>query len=106
MAASSLPRQMMHIERAADFLDDGVILVQHGNRCWAIDPKFIERPWAILHMAEISDPAPTGYFWLDQSIGNRKTIADCLKHGLIEVDHFIRRLDNGSPAYLAKVVPA
>ena len=95
---------MMHIERAADFLDDGVILVQHGNRCWAIDPKFIERPWAILHMAEISDPAPTGYFWLDQSIGNRKTIADCLKHGLIEVDHFIRRLDNGSPAYLAKVV--
>lgn len=95
---------MSHTERAAGFLDAGAILVQHNDRCWVLDPSFAERPWAILHMLGINDAAPEGWFWLDSGIGNRKTIADCIAHGILEIDKHQRRLDNGMPAYLAKVV--
>lgn len=96
---------MSRIEKPAEFLDDGVLLVQQGGYCYVEDPKFLARPWAVLSIEYADDIAPTGWFWIDTGIGNRKTIADCVKQGLIEVDPHQRYLSDGFPAHIARVIP-
>ena len=97
-------RQVSRIERAAPFLDEGVSLVQQGGYCYVEDPKFLARPWAVLSIEYVDDIAPTGWFWLNENIGNRKTIADCVKENMLEVDNFPRYLSDGFPARIARVL--
>ena len=97
-------RQVSRIERAAPFLDEGVSLVQQGGYCYVEDPKFLARPWAVLSIEYVDDIAPTGWFWLNENIGNRKTIADCMKENILEVDKFPRYLSDGFPARIARVL--
>lgn len=85
-------------------MDDGVILVQEGTRCWVEDPKFPARPWASLWIEYADDFPPAGWFWLYESIGNRKTIVDCHKRGLLEIDPQARILSDGFRAHLARVI--
>jgi hypothetical protein len=49
--------------------------------------------------------APDGWFFLKEDIGNRKTILDCLKHGILEVRGGPHILSDGGCARLARVLP-
>jgi hypothetical protein len=96
---------MSRIERAAPFLDDGVSVVQDGSVCVVEDPRFLSRPWAVLWIDYVDAVPPEGWFFLKEDIGNRKTILDCLKHGILEVRGGPHILSDGGCARLARVVP-
>lgn len=96
---------MSRIERAAPFLDDGAVVVQDGAICVVEDPRFLSRPWAVLWIGYAGVDAPDGWFFLKEDIGNRKTILDCLKHGILEVRGGPHILSDGGCARLARVVP-
>ena len=93
----------MRIERPAPFLDDGVVLVQEDGKCWVEDPRFAARPWATLWIGFAEDLPPAGWFWLYNGVGNRKTIADCVKHGILEIDPQARMLSDGFKNFIARV---
>lgn len=95
---------MKRIERAAPFLDEKVVLVQEGPDAWAEEPGVTGRPWARLSIRYVDAIAPEGWFFLHESIGNRKTIADCLKHQAIEVQVAPFTLSDGGSALLARVL--
>lgn len=84
-------------------LDNGVVLVQEGSRCWVEDPSFSARPWATLWIEFADDFPPAGWFWLYNGIGNRKTIADLVKAGLLEINPEPRMLSDGFKNYVARV---
>jgi hypothetical protein len=93
------------IERAAPFLDERVVLVQEGADAWAEEPGAAGRPWAKLSIRYADAIAPEGWFFLYESIGSRKTIADCIKHGALEIQTARFTLSDGGGALLARVVP-
>jgi len=93
------------IERAAPFLDDRVVLVQDGQDAWAEEPGTTGRPWANLSIRYADAVPPEGWFFLYESIGSRKTIAECLKHKALEIQVARFTLSDGGSALLARVVP-
>jgi len=80
-----MPGRTMRIARPAPFLDDGVTLIQEGDRCWAEEARFSARPWASLWIERSGATPPAGWFFLNDAPANRKTIADCVKEGLLEL---------------------
>jgi hypothetical protein len=93
------------IERAAPFLDERVVLVQEGPDAWAEEPGATGRPWANLSIRYTDAIAPEGWFFLYESIGSRKTIADCIKNGALEIESARFTMSDGGGALLARVVP-
>ena len=48
--------------------------------------------------------APDGWFFLYEGIGNRKTNADLIKHGVMEIQVARFTLSDGGSAILARLV--
>ncbi len=97
--------QMTRVERAAPFLDDRVIAVQEGADAWCEEPGVGGRAWCILSQRYADAIAPEGWFFLYEGIGNRKTNADLVKHGLMELQPSRFTLSDGGTAQLARLVP-
>ena len=95
---------MNRIERAAPFLDDKVIAVQEGADAWCEEPGFSGRVWCNLSIRYADAIAPDGWFFLYEGIGNRKTNADLIKHGLMEIQVAPFTLSDGGSAVLARLV--
>jgi hypothetical protein len=96
---------MTRVERAAPFLDDRVIAVQEGADAWCEEPGVGGRAWCILSQRYADAIAPEGWFFLYEGIGNRKTNADLVKHGLMELQPSRFTLSDGGTAQLARLVP-
>ncbi|MFM8279757.1 MAG: hypothetical protein ACKN9R_05375 [Candidatus Limnocylindrus sp.] len=95
---------MSRVVRPADFLEEGCSLVQDGSYCYVEDSKFLSRPWAVLSLETVDDPAPTGWFYLSDLSWNRKTIQDCVKHGILFVESHERLMSDGFKSRLARVI--
>jgi len=95
---------MTRIERAAPFLDDRVIAVQEGADAWCEEPGVGGRAWCILSQRYADAIAPEGWFFLYEGIGNRKTNADLVKHGLMELQPSRFTLSDGGTAQLARLL--
>jgi hypothetical protein len=95
---------MTRIERAAPFLDEKVIAVQDGTDAWCEEPGFSGRVWCNLSIRYADAIAPDGWFFLYEGIGNRKTNADLIKHGVMEIDVARFTLSDGGTALLARLV--
>ena len=76
---------MTRIERAAPFLDDKVDADQENNDAWCEEPGVSGRVWCNLSMRYADAIAPEGWFFLYEGIGNRKTNADLITHGVMEI---------------------
>jgi hypothetical protein len=96
---------MTRVERAAPFLDDRVIAVQEGADAWCEEPGVGGRAWCILSQRYADAIAPDGWFFLYEGIGNRKTNADLVRHGLMELQPSRFTLSDGGTAQLARLVP-
>ena len=94
---------MTRIERKAPFLDDAVIAVQEGADAWCEEPGVSGRVWCNLSMRYADAIAPDGWFFLYEGIGNRKTNADLIRHGLMELDQSVFTLSDGGTAVLARI---
>ncbi len=94
---------MIRVERKAPFLDDGVIAVQEGADAWCYEPGVSGRAWCILSVRYPDAIAPEGWFFLYEGIGNRKTNADLIKHGVMELDQSVFTLSDGGTAMLARI---
>ncbi len=94
---------MTRVERKAPFLDDGVIAVQEGADAWCYEPGVPGRAWCILSVRYPDAIAPDGWFFLYEGIGTRKTNADLIKHGLMELDQSVFTLSDGGTAVLARI---
>jgi hypothetical protein len=92
------------IERKAPFLDDHVIAVQEGADAWCEEPGVTGRVWCKLSMRYADAIAPDGWFFLYEGIGNRKTNADLIKHGVMEIQVARFTLSDGGSAILARLV--
>ncbi len=95
---------MTRIERKAPFLDDHVIAVQEGADAWCEEPGFSGRAWCNLSMRYADAIAPDGWFFLYEGIGNRKTNADLIKHGVMEIQVARFTLSDGGSAVLARLI--
>ena len=96
---------MTRIERAAPFLDDRVIAVQEGADAWCYEPGVSGRVWCNPSIRYADAIAPEGWFFLYEGIGNRKTNADLVKHGLMVLEQSRFTLSDGGSAQLARLVP-
>ncbi len=94
---------MIRIERKASFLDDNVVAVQEGADAWCEEPGVTGRVWCKLSIRYADAIAPDGWFFLYESIGSRKTIADLMKHGVMEVKTAGFTLSDGGSAMLARL---
>lgn len=95
---------MTRIERKAPFLDDNVIAVQDGADAWCYEPGVSGRVWCILSQRYADAIAPDGWFFLYEGIGNRKTNADLIKHGVMEIQVARFTLSDGGSAVLARLI--
>ena len=95
---------MNRIERAAPFLDDRVVAVQEGADAWCEEPGASGRVWCNLSIRYADSIAPDGWFFLYESIGSRKTIADLLKHGLLEIQESRFTLSDGNSTLIARLL--
>ena len=95
---------MNRIERKAPFLDDNVIAVQDGADAWCYEPGVSGRVWCILSQRYADAIAPDGWFFLYEGIGNRKTNADLIKHGVMEIQTSRFTLSDGGSAVLARLI--
>ena len=102
MAAQGL-RQVIKVQIRADELDEGIHCVQEGADAWCLDPK-VGRQFAKLSIRYADANAPEGWFFLNEHIFNRKTIADLLKAGHLEVDQSAFTLSDGGQARLGRLV--
>ena len=102
MAAQGL-REVSQIEILCPELDDGIRCVQEGADAWCYDPV-IGRQFAKLSIRYVDATAPDGWFFLNEHIFNRKTIADLLKAGHLEVDQSAFTLSDGGQARLGRLV--
>ena len=96
-------RQVIKVDILCDELDDGIRCVQEGADAWCLDPK-IGRQFAKLSIRYTDANAPDGWFFLNEHIFNRKTIADLLKAGHREVDQSAFTLSDGGQARLGRLV--
>jgi hypothetical protein len=96
-------REVSQIYILCDELDDGIHCVQEGADAWCLDPK-IGRQFAKLSIRYADAAAPDGWFFLNEHIFNRKTIADLLKAGHLEVDQSAFTLSDGGQARLGRLV--
>ena len=96
-------REVIAIEILCDELDDGIRCVQEGADAWCLDPK-IGRQFAKLSIRYADANAPDGWFFLNEHLHNRKTIADLLKAGHLEVDQSAFTLSDGGQARLGRLV--
>ncbi len=96
---------MTRIERAAPFLDERVIAVQEGADAWCYEPGASGRVWCNLSIRYADAVATEGWFFLYEGIGNRKTNADLVKHGLMVLEQSRFTLSDGGSAQLARLVP-
>ena len=94
---------MSQIEIICPELDDGIHCVQDGSDAWCLDPK-IGRQFAKLSIRYADAVAPDGWFFLNEHIFNRVTIADLLKAGHIEIQSTRFTLSDGGQALLARLV--
>lgn len=94
---------MSRIEVLAPELDEGIHCVQEGADAWCLDPK-VGRQFAKLSIRYADANAPDGWFFLNEHIFNRKTIADLLKSGHLEVDQSVFTLSDGGHARLGRLV--
>jgi hypothetical protein len=102
VAAQGL-REVSQINILCDELDDGIRCVQEGADAWCLDPK-IGRQFAKLSIRYADAAAPDGWFFLNEHIFNRKTIADLIKAGHLEVDQSAFTLSDGGQARLGRLV--
>ena len=96
-------RQVIKVDILCDELDDGIRCVQEGADARCLDPK-IGRQFAKLSIRYTDANAPEGWFFLNEHIFNRKTIADLLKAGHLEVDQSAFTLSDGGQARLGRLV--
>jgi hypothetical protein len=102
VAAQGL-RQVSQIDILCDELDDGIRCVQEGADAWCLDPK-IGRQFAKLSIRYVDAVAPEGWFFLNEHIFNRKTIADLIKAGHLELQQSVFTLSDGGHARLGRLV--
>jgi hypothetical protein len=102
VAAQGL-RQVIKVQIRADELDEGIHCVQEGADAWCLDPK-VGRQFAKLSIRYADAVAPEGWFFLNEHIFNRKTIADLLHAGHLEVDQSVFTLSDGGQARLGRLV--
>lgn len=95
---------MSRIERAAPFLDERVFAIQDGADAWCEEPGASGRAWCILSQRYADAIAPDGWFFLYEGIGNRKTNADLIKHGVMEIQVARFTLSDGGSAVLARLI--
>jgi hypothetical protein len=91
------------IEILCEELDEGIRCVQEGADAWCLDPK-IGRQFAKLSIRYVDAVAPDGWFFLNEHIFNRKTIADLMKSGHLEVQSSVFTLSDGGHARLGRLV--
>jgi len=91
------------IEILASELDDGIRCVQEGADAWCYDPA-IGRQFAKLSIRYVDATAPDGWFFLNEHIFNRATIAQLLKAGHLEVQSTRFTLSDGGQALLGRLV--
>jgi len=96
-------RQVIKVDILCDELDDGIRCVQEGADAWCLDPK-IGRQFAKLSIRYADAAAPDGWFFLNEHIFNRKTIADLIKAGHLEVQQSVFTLSDGGQARLGRLV--
>ena len=94
---------MSRIEILCEELDEGIRCVQEGADAWCLDPK-IGRQFAKLSIRYVDAVAPDGWFFLNEHIFNRKTIADLMKSGHLEVQSSVFTLSDGGHARLGRLV--
>ena len=94
---------MNRIEILASELDDGIRCVQEGADAWCYDPA-IGRQFAKLSIRYVDATAPDGWFFLNEHIFNRATIAQLLKAGHLEVQSTRFTLSDGGQALLGRLV--
>jgi hypothetical protein len=102
VAAQGL-RQVIKVSILCDELDEGIHCVQEGADAWCLDPK-VGRQFAKLSIRYADANAPEGWFFLNEHIFNRKTIADLLHAGHLEVDQSAFTLSDGGQARLGRLV--
>jgi hypothetical protein len=102
VAAQGL-REVSQISILCDELDDGIHCVQEGADAWCLDPK-IGRQFAKLSIRYVDAVAPEGWFFLNEHIFNRKTIADLIKAGHLELQQSVFTLSDGGHARLGRLV--
>ena len=95
---------MSRIERPAPFLDERVIAVQDGADAWCYEPGVSGRVWCKLSQRYADAIAPDGWFFLYEGIGNRKTNADLIKYGVMEIQVARFTLSDGGSAVLARLL--
>jgi hypothetical protein len=96
-------REVNRIEILAPELDDGIRCVQEGGDAWCYDPA-IGRQFAKLSIRYVDANAPEGWFFLNEHIFNRATIAQLLKAGHLEVQSTRFTLSDGGQALLGRLV--
>ena len=96
-------REVSQIDIICDELDDGIRCVQEGADAWCLDPK-IGRQFAKLSIRYADAAAPDGWFFLNEHIFNRKTIADLYKAGHLELQQSVFTLSDGGHARLGRLV--
>ena len=94
---------MSSIEILCEELDEGIRCVQEGADAWCLDPK-IGRQFAKLSIRYVDAVAPDGWFFLNEHMFNRKTIADLMKSGHLEVQSSVFTLSDGGHARLGRLV--
>ena len=94
---------MISVEIVCDELDEGIRCVQEGADAWCLDPK-VGRQFAKLSIRYADANAPEGWFFLNEHIFNRKTIADLMKSGHLEVQSSVFTLSDGGHARLGRLV--
>jgi hypothetical protein len=96
-------RQVIKVQILCDELDDGIHCIQEGADAWCLDPK-IGRQFAKLSIRYADANAPDGWFFLNEHIFNRQTIADLIKAGHLEVQQSVFTLSDGGQARLGRLV--
>ena len=102
MAAQGV-RQVSTVKILCDELDDGIHCIQEGADAWCLDPK-VGRQFAKLSIRYADANAPDGWFFLNEHIFNRATIAELIKAGHLEVDQSAFTLSDGGQARLGRLV--
>jgi hypothetical protein len=96
-------RQVNRIEIITPELDEGIQCVQEGADAWCLDPK-IGRQFAKLSIRYVDANAPEGWFFLNEHIFNRATIAELTKAGHLEIQSTRFTLSDGGQALLGRLV--
>ena len=94
---------MSQTEILCNELDDGIRCVQDGADAWCYDPA-IGRQFAKLSIRYADAVAPEGWFFLNEHIFNRATIADVVKAGHLEVSQSVFTLSDGGHARLGRLL--